>query len=145
MRRRLKCRSGQLIKFYFQLHNFAFQRLWKQDNRDKTIVVPRSVLQWCSHFVLCHKSSAPCSFTVLDFHPSLKVTLSQAVACLVQASHHRDCDAHLSVLLRYRRLVQPKGQVKKKKKDIILHIYIHTSILHLYCIFFCFVILQQHT
>lgn len=41
----------------------GFRRLWKQDNGDKTIVVPHSVSNWCSSFVLCYKFSTPLSFT----------------------------------------------------------------------------------
>lgn len=40
------------------------QQLWKQNNRDKTVIVPQSLYQrYCLFFVLCYKLSIPFFFT----------------------------------------------------------------------------------
>lgn len=45
--------SGLGDQLKFICNYCGFQRLWKQDNWDKTIVAPHSVSNWCSSFVLC--------------------------------------------------------------------------------------------
>ncbi len=105
MRFRFKVGLLNLSNFVFN-YDFSFQQLWKQDNRDEKIVVPRAVPQHASCFVLWIQRTPflyPLHQTVMFTPPTPPQLLGRevGVCSLLRAALHPAAHCGSSFLSSY--------------------------------------------